>query len=52
MKWIDTLRGRAGFTWDRFFLYGAGGFASAGTDVNVVNVVCVTESQTRTMGGP
>jgi outer membrane immunogenic protein len=50
-NWIDTLRGRAGFAWDRFFLYGTGGVAWAGTEVNVVNAaipVSVTDSQTRT----
>ena len=45
---IDTLRGRACFAWDRFFLYGTGGVDWAGTDSNVVNVVSVTESQART----
>ena len=29
-KWIDTLRGRAGFARDRFFLYGTGAVALAG----------------------
>jgi outer membrane immunogenic protein len=50
-KWIDTLRGRAGFAWDRFFLYGTGGGAWAGTDVSVVNPAVggvVIDSQTRT----
>jgi outer membrane immunogenic protein len=50
-KWIDTLRGRAGFAWDRFFFYGTGGAAWAGTDVNVVSrapAFNVTNSQTRT----
>jgi outer membrane immunogenic protein len=50
-KWLDTLRGRAGFAWDRFFLYGTGGGGWAGTDVNVSNPTVpfsVTDSQTRT----
>jgi outer membrane immunogenic protein len=50
-KWIDTLRGRAGFAWDRFFLYGTGGGAWAGTDVNISNPAVggvVIDSQTRT----
>lgn len=49
-KWIDTLRGRAGFSWDRFLLYATGGGAWAGTDVTVVNPApfSVTDSQTRT----
>jgi outer membrane immunogenic protein len=28
-RWIDTLRGRAGWAWDRFFVYGTGGAAWA-----------------------
>ena len=50
-KWIDTLRGRAGFAWDKFFLYGTGGVAWAGTDVNITNtaaLVTTIDSQTRT----
>jgi outer membrane immunogenic protein len=47
-KWLDTLRGRAGFAVDRFFFYGTGGAAWAGTEVNVTNVARATDSQTRT----
>ncbi len=50
-KWIDTLRGRAGFAWDRLFFYGTGGAAWAGTQVNVSNQAAgfsVTDSQNRT----
>jgi len=50
-KWIDTLRGRAGYAWDRFLVYGTGGVAWAGSEVNVVNPVVaasVTDAQTRT----
>jgi outer membrane immunogenic protein len=50
-KWIDTLRGRVGIVWwDRFFLYGTGGAAWAGTEVNVSNPTVpfsVTDSQNR-----
>jgi outer membrane immunogenic protein len=50
-KWIDTLRGRAGFAWDKFFLYGTGGVAWAGTEVNITNPTVpftITDAQTRT----
>lgn len=49
-KWIDTLRGRAGFAMDRVMIYGTAGAAFAGTDVTVSNPAfgAVTSSQTRT----
>jgi outer membrane immunogenic protein len=49
-KWVDTLRGRAGYAWDRYLLYVTGGGAWAGTDVNVFGPAFgnVTDSQTRT----
>ena len=50
-KWLDTLRGRAGFAWDRAFLYGTGGVAFAGTDATICNTllgVCQSNAQTRT----
>jgi len=48
-KWIDTLRPRFGYAWDRVMLYGTAGVAWAGTDVNVLSplVGSVTDSQTR-----
>ena len=48
-KWIDTLRGRAGFAWDRALLYATGGVAFAGTSVTVCGpFACASDSQTRT----
>jgi outer membrane immunogenic protein len=49
-KWIDTLRGRVGFAWDRFMIYGTAGAAFAGTSVTVVDPLLgtATSSQTRT----
>jgi len=49
-KWIDTLRGRAGFAFDRVMIYGTAGAAFAGTDVSVSNPAfgAVTNAQTRT----
>jgi outer membrane immunogenic protein len=48
-KWIDTLRGRVGYAFDHFLVYGTGGVAFAGTDVIVSNPAgAVSESKTRT----
>jgi outer membrane immunogenic protein len=47
-KWIDTLRGRAGYSWDQYLLYVTAGGAWAGTSVDVKNVAFVTDSRTRT----
>jgi outer membrane immunogenic protein len=47
-KWIDTLRGRLGFTWDRALIYGTGGAAFAGTSVTVCGpVLCASDSRSR-----
>jgi outer membrane immunogenic protein len=49
-QWLDTLRGRIGFAWDQFLIYGTGGTAFA--DVNATACsgagFCVSDSQTRT----
>jgi outer membrane immunogenic protein len=49
-KWIDTLRGRVGFAWDRFLVYGTAGAAFAGTSVSVADPAfgTLTNSQNRT----
>jgi len=48
-KWLDTLRGRIGFAWDRTLFYGTGGAAFAGTTVEVCGTIaCAGESKTRT----
>lgn len=36
-KWINTLRGRVGYAFDRFLVYGTAGGALAGTEVLVSN---------------
>jgi outer membrane immunogenic protein len=47
--WLDTLRGRVGVAWDRFFFYGTGGVAFANEGVNVCPPAgCFTDSQIRT----
>jgi outer membrane immunogenic protein len=47
-KWIDTLRGRVGYAFDHFLLYGTGGVAFAGTDITVsLPTGSVSESKTR-----
>jgi outer membrane immunogenic protein len=49
-KWIDTLRGRAGFAWDRFLIYGTGGaaFVSANAGNCTAAGFCASASQTLT----
>jgi outer membrane immunogenic protein len=47
-EWIDTLRGRIGFAWDRALFYGTGGAAFARTDVTKCPLnFCITQSQTQ-----
>lgn len=47
---FSTLRGRAGFAWDRLFFYGTGGAAFANVGVNVCSSVgvCNSDEQIRT----
>jgi outer membrane immunogenic protein len=49
-SWLDTLRGRVGFAWDRVLIYGTGGAAFANVGINVCGVagICVSDSQVRT----
>ena len=48
-KWLDTVRGRVGLAWNRFFFYGTGGAAFADVGVGVCTPVgCVSDSQDRT----
>ncbi len=35
VDWTASLRGRAGFTWDRLLIYGTGGIAAAGMNLDV-----------------
>jgi outer membrane immunogenic protein len=48
-KWLDTLRGRVGITWDRALFYGTGGAAFASQSDNICNAgVCIADTKTRT----
>jgi outer membrane immunogenic protein len=50
-NWLDTTRGRVGFAWERFLIYGTGGAAFASVGINVCGAVvpiCVSDSQVRT----
>jgi outer membrane immunogenic protein len=48
-NWLDTLRGRLGYAWDRTLIYATGGFAAAGVDATQCQVgVCVSETKTVT----
>jgi len=49
-KWLDTLRGRFGYTpWERFMIYGTAGVAFTRTEISVFNPAfgTVTDSQIR-----
>jgi outer membrane immunogenic protein len=46
-QWIDTLRGRVGWAWDRLLVYGTGGIVFADVGVIICRAVCVSDSQTR-----
>jgi len=50
-KWIDTLRGRVGYAFDRLLVYGTGGVAFAGTDVTVTTPGLATVTDTRSRTG-
>jgi outer membrane immunogenic protein len=46
---FGTARGRLGYAWDRFMLYGTGGFAWAENDATVTGPgIAVSQSQTHT----
>jgi outer membrane immunogenic protein len=50
-KWLDTLRGRVGYAWEKALFYGTAGAAFAGTDATICNTflgVCTSNAQTRT----
>jgi outer membrane immunogenic protein len=49
-KWLQTLRGRFGYAFDRFMVYGTAGLATAGTAVDVTSTLTgtVTDTQPRT----
>jgi outer membrane immunogenic protein len=48
--WLDTLRGRLGFAWDRWLVFGTGGAAFTNESVQICNVIdgCGSQSQTVT----
>jgi len=48
-RWIDTLRPRFGYAWDRFMIYGTAGVGLGRTDVTVSNAAfgSFTNSQNR-----
>ena len=50
-RWLDTLRLRLGYTWDRWFLYGTGGAAFSDVGINLCSplaVACGSSSHTVT----
>ncbi len=47
-RWFGTIRGRIGYAWDRFMVYGTGGFAFVNTNFNTtVAGVNVSDSGTK-----
>jgi outer membrane immunogenic protein len=48
--WLDTLRGRVGFAWDRVFVYGTAGVAFTQTTSGVCTVAagCFSDTKSRT----
>jgi outer membrane immunogenic protein len=48
-KWLDTFRGRIGYTWDRTLIYATGGLAVDRAGLNVCGAIgCVSDSKTVT----
>jgi outer membrane immunogenic protein len=52
-NWIDTLRGRVGYSFGNFFVYGTGGVAWVGAQMKVCDnffqpLLCESQSTTRT----
>jgi outer membrane immunogenic protein len=48
-NWLDTLRGRLGWTWGRTLIYATGGAAFTGADVSACPLAgCVSQSKTVT----
>jgi outer membrane immunogenic protein len=50
-SWLDTVRGRVGFAWKQFFLYGTAGAAIADVGVNVCTPAGFCDSQSQTRAG-
>jgi outer membrane immunogenic protein len=49
--WIDTLRGRFGYAWDRWFFYGTGGAAFANEQVQLCDPTVGCGSASKTVTG-
>jgi outer membrane immunogenic protein len=47
LRWFGTDRARIGFTWDRFLVYGTGGFAYGSVNASITNPCCDSETHTR-----
>jgi outer membrane immunogenic protein len=51
VEWLATIRGRAGFAWDRFMVYGTGGIAFAEVDTDVTTIFIGSDSDAATHTG-
>lgn len=51
VEWLATIRGRAGFAWDRFMVYGTGGVAFAEVDTDVTTIFIGSDSDSATHTG-
>src|SRR6185369_11490504 len=49
-QWLATIRGRVGFAWDRFLIFGTGGWAGARVEAKDASLLAST-SETKMMTG-
>lgn len=50
-SWLDTLRGRLGFAWDRWLVYGTGGVAFTDEKFLICNVTVGCAGRSKTVSG-
>jgi outer membrane immunogenic protein len=50
-SWLDTLRGRLGFAWDRWFIYGTGGAAFANEGIELCDPFAGCGNLSKTVTG-
>ena len=50
-RWQGSIRGRAGFVFDRVLVYGTGGWSALNVEYSVSNPIITTEAVRRTLSG-